>query len=1134
VLVELIADRFIVHEGRAIDLGSGDEVVMVISSAGGAAEQLRWALRCQRLARLHHPSLARLLDFGMLGEARRFEAWRASGVWNGSRLLAVHALRQANALLQANYTTITAAARVHTWNAHPAVVLDSASGFDTAPGQGDVGRFVPPAVFALEHMPRAAVETIGELLIDPTRIEPCAIALWGVRGAGLRTATRDIARVARLSGVVPLAASMDRPDVRVLLAHRTVLIIDDGTTGDGWRRLLESGLGAPRQHLLLLVGRKEVARVHNLRLDPLPRELLLGAVRPHPLSACHRPAVTRCAAGARGWPGRFATLLRTIEPQPRGVSVAAERRSRYVIDRPATVAVAEPRVSSEWPVDGDVAAHRRRLTDAVAQLGSGRRAAAVRAVRGLACALARRHDWRTAANGMIALAATLVGRGQLREASAALDEAGQFARSGGGDESPVIDIAILAGRIRIEQTALVEGETLLREALAAARAREDHERVAASLLGLVRALFWQGRFDEAMQPLEALGRLPASDHLAVRTAQWAARLAAGRREPGAGVAVAVDGLAIAERLGDPRLIAHASQAAAFAHLAIGDHAAVRGDIERSVAAAKAGRDPLCALRARLLAAESDRRQGRSGAAAAMLTRLSRVSASCPEIVRARIALLRDLLTPAETTVVVERHVSITGLQALRLFAPGYLNGDAAARRVGLDDALAVLTICQSVEEEGAALSAVCARVRRGLHAAAVAFVVPRGGGTATPASDGGKIDASLAGRAHAIDDPMPPHPYGDGVAAYTPVRYGGRTIGTIVVRWLAGSAVDAVKASTVLTMAAAAAGPSLASVCGRLGAAARLPDQILGVSGVMADVRHAVDRAATAPFPVLVEGESGCGKELVARALHKQSLRRERAFCAVNCAALPDDLVEAELFGHTRGAFTGAVSDRPGVFEEAHGGTLFLDEVGELPLRAQAKVLRTIQEGELRRIGENTSRRIDVRIVSATNRDLRREAAAGRFRLDLLYRLDVIRIAVPPLRERSEDIALLIEHFWHDAVTRVGSRAVLGMSTVAALSRHSWPGNVRELQNVLAALAVRSPRRGVVPPAALPPNIAGPTAVDTLKLDEARRSFEERFVRAALVRTGGHRGRAAEELGVSRQGLTKLLSRLGIAAEAGL
>jgi len=157
------------------------------------------------------------------------------------------------------------------------------------------------------------------------------------------------------------------------------------------------------------------------------------------------------------------------------------------------------------------------------------------------------------------------------------------------------------------------------------------------------------------------------------------------------------------------------------------------------------------------------------------------------------------------------------------------------------------------------------------------------------------------------------------------------------------------------------------------------------------------------------------------------------------------------------------------VFEEAHTGTLFLDEIGELSCRAQAKVLRTIQEGELRRVGENLPRRVDVRLVAATNRDLRQEAAAGRFRVDLLYRLDVIRIAVPPLRERRDDIALLADHFWRDATARVGSRATLATATLAALARYDWPGNVREVQNVLAALAVRSPRRGVVPPSALPP-----------------------------------------------------------------
>jgi transcriptional regulator with GAF, ATPase, and Fis domain len=280
---------------------------------------------------------------------------------------------------------------------------------------------------------------------------------------------------------------------------------------------------------------------------------------------------------------------------------------------------------------------------------------------------------------------------------------------------------------------------------------------------------------------------------------------------------------------------------------------------------------------------------------------------------------------------------------------------------------------------------------------------------------------------------------------------------------------------------------------------------------------------------VLIEGESGSGKELVARAVHRGGPRRDRPFCTLNCAALPDDLVESELFGHARGAFTGAVAERVGVFEEAHSGTLLLDEVGELSLRAQAKLLRVIQEGELRRIGENVSRRIDVRIVAATNRDLRHEVAAGRFRLDLLYRLDVLHIVVPPLRERRDDIPFLIEHFWREAAGRLGSRATLSAAAVALLARYAWPGNVRELQNVLAALVVRVARRGVVAPEALPPQLREQTSGPSCRLELARRRFEEGFVRAALVRSGGRRALAAAELGVTRQGLSKLMTRLGIA-----
>jgi two-component system response regulator HydG len=278
----------------------------------------------------------------------------------------------------------------------------------------------------------------------------------------------------------------------------------------------------------------------------------------------------------------------------------------------------------------------------------------------------------------------------------------------------------------------------------------------------------------------------------------------------------------------------------------------------------------------------------------------------------------------------------------------------------------------------------------------------------------------------------------------------------------------------------------------------------------------------------LIEGESGSGKELVARAIHRLGPRRDRRFCAINCAAITDELVEAELFGHARGAFTGAAVERAGLFEEADGGSLFLDEVGELSARAQAKLLRVLQDGEVRRVGENYPRRVDVRVIAATNRRLEQEVAASRFRADLRFRLDVVRINVPALRDRAADIPMLAAHFWQEASSRVGSRATLGPETLAALSRYDWPGNVRELQNAIAWIAVQAPRRGRIGTSMLPSQLARATPVSTGSFESAREDFERRFVRAALAQAGGHRGRTAQLLGVSRQGLAKMLKRLGI------
>ena len=302
---------------------------------------------------------------------------------------------------------------------------------------------------------------------------------------------------------------------------------------------------------------------------------------------------------------------------------------------------------------------------------------------------------------------------------------------------------------------------------------------------------------------------------------------------------------------------------------------------------------------------------------------------------------------------------------------------------------------------------------------------------------------------------------------------------------------------------------------------------LLGQSDIMTELRSAVRRVAQSPYTVLVMGESGSGKELVARAVYRLSPRLDRRFGAVNCAALTDDLVEAELFGFVRGAFTGAVTERAGLFEASERGTLFLDEVGELSPRAQAKLLRVLQDGEVRRVGENVPRQVDVRVVAATNRPLEADVTAGRFREDLLYRLDVLRVEVPPLRDRGDDVVLLAEYFWRRAQSLTGSCAMPARATLSALANYYWPGNVRQLENVIAALVVRGPRHGVVGPATLPSGIVGGGGGEQT-LHEARHRFERRFVSGALAQAGGRRGKAAVALGVTRQGLAKLLKRLDL------
>lgn len=364
-----------------------------------------------------------------------------------------------------------------------------------------------------------------------------------------------------------------------------------------------------------------------------------------------------------------------------------------------------------------------------------------------------------------------------------------------------------------------------------------------------------------------------------------------------------------------------------------------------------------------------------------------------------------------------------------------------------------------------------------------------------------------------------------------PVRQTGVRLGGVLVLGPAERVATLTEAATTMALLCASV---VRARLDQLAAAERgrgLVPEIVGESPAAAAVRETVARAAATPFAVLIEGESGTGKELVARALHRLSARRERRFVAVNCAALTDELIEAEMFGHTRGAFTGAVGPRTGLFEDAHGGTLFLDEVTELSPRAQAKLLRALQEREVRRVGENATRAIDVRVIAATNRPVVDACATGQFRHDLRFRLAVVTIRLAPLRERTEDIAVLARTFWSRTMHEVDKRAVLGADALARLASHHWPGNVRELQNVIAGLAVVAPTRGRVAARHVDLVLAttgGARHAPPMSLDHARRLCERQTVAAALARHAGRRSAAARELGLTRQGLAKIIRRLHI------
>jgi two-component system nitrogen regulation response regulator NtrX len=330
--------------------------------------------------------------------------------------------------------------------------------------------------------------------------------------------------------------------------------------------------------------------------------------------------------------------------------------------------------------------------------------------------------------------------------------------------------------------------------------------------------------------------------------------------------------------------------------------------------------------------------------------------------------------------------------------------------------------------------------------------------------------------------------------------------------------------------------------------------EIIGASAGIAEARRLIRQAAASDARILITGENGTGKELAARAIHQGSSRSEGPFVEVNCAAIPDTLIESELFGHEKGAFTDAVSSRKGRFELASGGTLFLDEIGDMSPSAQAKVLRVLQEQKIERVGGEKTLDVDVRVLAATNKDLETECAAGRFRRDLFFRLNVIPIRMPPLRERPEDVPLLLFHFLREFRGAQEARGKedaswdLDEKALALLASHDWPGNARELRNLAERIAVmhrggplgegelrelmlKSPALGETAPGGGKPALTVPEEIMYMNYNEAKESFERRYLEFQLRQNGGVISRTAEAIGVYPSNLHAKIRKYGIRTE---
>jgi len=1129
----LIADRFVaLSPARWFDLGTGARALVRIERIATLEGQAGWADRCAMLCGLWHPALLPCTDFGVLGTKDRFEAYRMAARSPAGVAARVVSPRAVEAFLAASGVPVP---RVMGSVGNGALVPAPFSFDEREPVGGERDRRRRFAIGV-----RLAMRRVMEIILERLEAEPppgwSLLEIAAAHGSGGRTLLDWCAREGRRRGWVPVASEAwaesvlprGAPAWARLLEGRHVLVLHDGRhrTADDRRvtqMLLQlAGVHGSRHLLLRLVG--EASRRGGITLEPMSDRELAGSLV---MVAPPREMATRVRRALRvaaGLPGPF--VARLFQPPRQGRARVAcsvhERAEAYRASPPIDVRVQAPgpRVAVPFEVP-DPQVERLRVR--------GRHASAARLVRRDYAAADRRGRACEAARAARMQAALCRSRGRSNEACEWLARAASHAAAA-GDAGTAALIAVERAHVCIDVLDLDQADVSARAADAAGELDRDSGIQAAAWLARARVAWWRGRVAEVAMlahrlldhPVESLPvRFVTSAHA------WCARAALASGELPAARASISDAGAHGRREATPvgYLLMEATWLAVAGDL--GALARVLTEARRAGA-----RGPLGAV-LDALAVEAPLLHGRAPSAQSRARVRRRIGGPLAPVLKARLQLAELEATDPARAAPHRLKLADAGAEAFTHLLPGIERSvvKERARLPMLEDLVTVLRLCQDHDDPARALDELARFVLARGRCASVAIVVAgrapvviaaRPTATGVPGIARRAVDGGIAIGPVSIDGT---------VELAVPVRCAARTIGAIACRWLDTLPMEGVRAGAWLGAVAVACAPCIQAVADRLDPPA-LPlvgQDLIGESPAIEEVRLAVARAADAPYPVLVEGESGVGKELVARAIHRASRRRTRSFAALNCAALPDELVEAELFGHARGAFTGALIERRGLFEEAHGGVLFLDEIGELSVRAQAKLLRALQEGEIRRIGETHDRRVDVRVVAATNRALAVEVEKGRFRRDLWYRLDVIHLRVPALRERPDDVPLLARAFWQRASERVGSRAVLGPAVLAALARYDWPGNVRELQNVIAALAVAAPRRGVVSGSCLPDSLARLAEQRTAAtLDAARRGFETRYVRAALARAGGHRGRAASELGLTRQGLVKLLERLGL------